>query len=247
METPDDIEKILEEDAENEMGHDNNDAQEVRSSNLVDPGPDMNNVLQFFQNPLVIGYLRGLMTHQAPLQNNTPQISQPKMPQGDNSSQDGIQINSTMQSDSMQQADDTSAAETEYLEDLTQEYKKTEKRGPPMSCGKLQKVTQDLVWGIYKSEKFEQVMGDIHPPENIENLEVTKVNIEVWRKISHSTKSNDIKLQNLQNLFLKGQIINCFLIDSLYKGTRQTDPKVALDIIKTCLKKCADSAMILEN
>ena len=30
-------------------------------------------------------------------------------------------------------------------------------------------------------------MEEIFPPENIEGLKVNKVNIEVWRKISHST------------------------------------------------------------
>ena len=84
--------------------------------------------------------------------------------------------------------DDDSSAETEYLENLTQEYERTEKGGPPNSSEKLQKVTQDLIWDIYRTEKFEQVMEEIFPPESIEGLDVSKVNIEAWRRISHSTK-----------------------------------------------------------
>ena len=57
-------------------------------------------------------------------------------------------------------------------------------------------------------------MEEIFPPENIEGLEVSKVNIEVWRKISHSAKHSDIQFQNLQNLILKTQSIICFLLDS---------------------------------
>ena len=46
-------------------------------------------------------------------------------------------------------------------------------------------------------------MEETFPPENIEGLEVNKVNIEVWRNVSHSTKHSDIRFQNLQNLILK--------------------------------------------
>ena len=65
--TPDDIEKILEDDEENDYSKtDSSGAQEKGSSNLVDPGPNFDNILQVFQNPQVIGFLRGLMTHPAP-------------------------------------------------------------------------------------------------------------------------------------------------------------------------------------
>ena len=46
-------------------------------------------------------------------------------------------------------------------------------------------------------------MEGIFPPENIEGLEVSKVNIKVWRRISYSTKHSDIRFQNLQKLILK--------------------------------------------
>ena len=126
----------------------------------------------------------------------------------------------------------------EYLENLTQEYERTEKRRSPVSSEKLQKVIQDLIWGIYRTEKFEQLMEENFPRENIEGLEVSKVNIEVLRKISHSTKHSDIRFQNLQNMILKNQSINCFLLDSLYKGTKITDP---LDsFIKEMCRFCHD-------
>ena len=65
--TPEDIEKILEGDEENDCSkNDSSGAQETASSNFVDPSPNFDNVLQVSQNPQVIGFLRGLMTHQAP-------------------------------------------------------------------------------------------------------------------------------------------------------------------------------------
>ena len=83
-------------------------------------------------------------------------------------------------------------------------------------------------------------MKQIFPTENIEGLKVKKVNIEIWRKISNSTKDSDIRLQSLQNLILKNQSIICFLLDSLYKGTKLTDPQELLELVETSLKKCAD-------
>ena len=43
-------------------------------------------------------------------------------------------------------------------------------------------------------------MEKIFPPENIKGLEANKVNIEVWRKISHIAKHSVIRFQSLQNL-----------------------------------------------
>ena len=88
-------------------------------------------------------------------------------------------------------------------------------------------------------------MEENFPLESVEGLEVSKVNVEVWRKIFHSTKHSDIRFQNLQNMILKNQSNNCFLLESLYKGTKLTDTLELLELVKASLKKCADSAMIL--
>ena len=64
---------------------------------------------------------------------------------------------------------------------------------PPISSEKLQKVT--LIWGIYRTKKFDQVMKKIFPLENIEVMEVNKVNIEVWKKFPtvQNTMISDLK------------------------------------------------------
>ena len=64
-----------------------------------------------------------------------------------------------------------SSSETEYLENLTQEYERTEKERPPpppIFSEKLQNVNPDLIWGIYRTEKYDLVMDDVFPPESIE-------------------------------------------------------------------------------
>ena len=193
---------MLEDDEENDYSKtDSSVAEKKGSSNLIDPGPNFDNVLQVFQNPQVIGFLKRLMTHQAQQNMQSSESSHTVTSHGIIPPQDETPPNPDRNDSTVSKADHSSA-ETEYLENLTQEYERTEKRGPHISSEKLQ-VTQDLIWGIYRTEKFEQVMEGIFPPENIEGLEVSKVNIKVWKKISYSTKHSDIRFQNLQKLILK--------------------------------------------
>ena len=143
--TPDDIEIILEDDEEKDYSKtDSFGAQDKGSSNLVDSDPNFDNTLQVFQNPHVIGFLRGLMTHQAPQSLQSSQSSHTVISHGVISPQDENPLNPNRNDLTVSQADDSSA-ETEYLEILTQEYKRTEKGRPPIFSEKLQKVTQDLI------------------------------------------------------------------------------------------------------
>ena len=213
--TPDNIEKILEKEEENDYPKNlSSGAQEASSSNLVDPSPNFDNVLQVFQNLQVIEFLRGMMIHQVPKNVQSSQPSHTVTSQGVISPQDENPPNPDENDSTVSHGDDSSA-ETEYLENLTQKYERTEKREPSIFSEKLQKVTQDQIWGIHRTEKFEQVKEETFPPENIEGLEVNKVNIEVCTKIFHNTKHSDIRFKNLQNLILKNQSITCFLLDSL--------------------------------
>ena len=56
------------------------------------------------------------------------------------------------------------------------------------------------------------------PPENLESLDATKVNKEVWLNISHGTKSFDLSFQKLQDLILKSICITNNLANELYSA-----------------------------
>ena len=128
--TTDHIEKILEDDGENDYSKNGSSgAQETSSSNLVDPSPNFD-ILQVFQNSQVIGFLRGLMTHQAPQNVQSPQSSHAVTYQGVISPHDENPPNPDQNDSTVSQADDTSA-EMENLENLAQEYERTEKRDTP--------------------------------------------------------------------------------------------------------------------
>ena len=105
---------------------------------------------------------------------------------------------------------------------------------------------QDLVWGIFKQEKWDQVISGTIPPENLESLDVTKVNKEVWLKISHGTKSFDLSFQKLQDLILKSICITSNLTNELY-GARSSSREELIETNSKAIKKCADTAMLLRK
>ena len=84
-------------------------------------------------------------------------------------------------------------------EELEQDYKKVVQKRPRMNQ-QLTNVFQDLAWGVFKQGKWDQVVSDTIPPENLLLLDLTKVNKEVWLKIYHSRKSFDLSFQKLQDI-----------------------------------------------
>ena len=119
-----------------------------------------------------------------------------------------------------------------------------ERKGPPLNQ-KLTKIFQDLIWNNTKPEKIENLLKSVLPPENIEGLEPNKVNIEIWRTISHQTKSADLKLQNMQALVQKSFAVIANMADDLYKNRTEKDEKVISQTIKDSIRKCADAAVFL--
>ena len=81
-------------------------------------------------------------------------------------------------------------------------------------------------------------------PSNIKGLQVNRVNPEIWREMSHVTKTNDLKLQNLQALLLKSTMLTTNVAEQLFCAKSVGTSSVA-DIAKIAIKFCADSAMIL--
>ena len=88
-------------------------------------------------------------------------------------------------------------------------------------------------------------MNDITPPQNIEGLEVIKVNKKVWRKIAHETKSFDIRFQHLQDLILKSLTFASYMGKQLFKNRLERDLAKIKENFKILLKRCADSVLLL--
>ena len=119
--TPDNFEKNLEEDKENDYSKtDSCGSKEKDSSNLVDHSPNLYNVFQIFQNPQVIGFLRELMSHQVPQNLQSSQSNHTVTSLVVISPQDENPPNPDRNDSTVSHVDDSSA-ETECLENLTQE------------------------------------------------------------------------------------------------------------------------------
>ena len=135
-------------------------------------------------------------------------------------------------------------SDNDYLSDISLEYENIERKGPP-SNEKLTKIFQDLIWSKTKPDKIGNLLKSVLPPENIESLGPNKVNIEVWRTISHQTKSADLKLQDMQALVQKFFAVIANVADDLYKNRTEKDEKVISQTIKDSIRKCADAAVFL--
>ena len=73
------------------------------------------------------------------------------------------------------------------------------------------------------------------PPENLDSLDVTKLNKELCLKISHGTKGFDLSFQKLQDLNL----------NELY-GARSSSREELTEINSKAIKKCAGTAVLLK-
>ena len=73
---------------------------------------------------------------------------------------------------------DSDEEKDELLQDMSQELQRQEERRTPIHK-KLEKILQDLLWGVFKREKLGKVVMDTLPPKSLENLGKTLVNPEI--------------------------------------------------------------------
>ena len=121
---PGKVDKILEYDVANVVEHNVHSETQEAGNNLSDPGLSVNNVLQAFQNRKILNFVNGVMTKQGTAQKLSAQTSEKvdSTPQGliltkfNNTSSNADEITATVS------FEDDLSGETEYLENLTQEY-----------------------------------------------------------------------------------------------------------------------------
>ena len=65
---------------------------------------------------------------------------------------------------------------------------------------------------------------------------------KIWRKISHQTKSSNLKLQNKLALVQKSFAVTA-MADNLYKNRTEKDEKVISQTTKDSIRKCVDAAV----
>ena len=111
------------------------------------------------------------------------------------------------------------------------EYEPTRNLGPPVN-EKSCKIFQELIWGIHKEgKKMKDLSENTLAPSNIKGLQVNRVNTEIWREMSHVTKTKYLKLQNLQALLLKSMMLTTNVAEQLFCAKSAGSSSVA-DIAK---------------
>ena len=80
---------------------------------------------------------------------------------------------------------------------------------------KLAQVIDKMVSHKLPEDKATEKLKSLQRPMNIKNLECTRVNPEVWGSLKPKTRSQDIKLQSVQQALLKGVVPIVSVIDSL--------------------------------
>ena len=117
------------------------------------------------------------------------------------------------------------------------EYENIDRKGPLLN-EKLTRIFQDLIWNKTKPEKIENLLNSVLSPEN-------KANIEIYRTISHQTKSADLKFHNMEALVQKSYAVIANMADDLYKNRTENNEKAVSQIKKDSIGKCTDAAVFL--
>ena len=84
---------------------------------------------------------------------------------------------------------------------------------------------------IRKKKKVKDLSENTLAPSNIKGLQVNRVNTEIWREMSHVTKTKYLKLQNLQALLLKSVMLTTNVAEQLFCAKSAGSSSVA-DIAK---------------
>ena len=92
--------------------------------------------------------------------------------------------------------------EDSFLNALTAEFNEEEATSPGISP-KLAAVTGKIWQDKFKEEQAKARLNRYERPENCDNLQVQKVNPEIWNSVLLQYRTSDIKIQKLQSIICK--------------------------------------------
>ena len=122
----------------------------------------------------------------------------------------------------------------------------SKKAGPVVNKAIAEGVAKILSNGL-ETEKKEEIEKKYHIPENCARLNVIKVDEDIYKAASKSTRINDSNLQTVQQDIAKTISANIYTFEKLVemgKTKEDTDQKEALKLIK---KSASDSISLLAN
>ena len=111
--------------------------------------------------------------------------------------------------------------ENEILGVIVQEYDLEEKCGPPVN-EKPAAIVNKMARSKLADDKLKEKLTQYTRPKNCEKLVGTKVNPEIWAKISPATRSRDLKLQIIQTTSLKATTVLVEVTDKFLNSKDQS-------------------------
>ena len=120
------------------------------------------------------------------------------------------------------------ASDDEGLQDLESSFKTSSVKGTNID-DKIAKIIDSGLCKKLSEEKFRSIGEKYPPPGNCNNIRVPRTNHEIWKFLSKSQKSKDIKLQKTQNICTKTITAAVKMLDDVRKAKKE---KVELDLKK---------------
>ena len=101
-------------------------------------------------------------------------------------------------------------------------YDASEQVAPDVD-GQLAKIVGNLCGTKLFDDKLKEKMAAYVRPGNCESLTLTRVNPEIWEKLSPATRSSDIKLQRVQNVNVQAMVAITHATDALVAATKSEE------------------------
>jgi hypothetical protein len=109
---------------------------------------------------------------------------------------------------------------------------------------KLATIVNNVGVNKMSETRMKEQLENIKRPENCKYLAVTKVNQEIWSKLSQPTRSCDVKFQKVQNALMKGISAVVQATHALYESLQKPDS--TLDVRSVVKLLTEGSALILD-
>ncbi|XP_033730056.1 uncharacterized protein LOC117319330 [Pecten maximus] len=159
------------------------------------------------------------------------------------------QIDNLLESDNGDQSHDQETTQAcvdedsdDMLAELCEEYACNDTTGPDVDP-KLATLLTNVLSQNVTEEKIKPLMEKYNRPGNVELLQCTKVNPEIWGKIRTTTRSRDIKLQRSQQRLVKGLVPLVQVVETLIKSKTE---KKQLDV-QSLVKQLFDSFHMISS
>lgn len=116
----------------------------------------------------------------------------------------------------------------------------------PEIDGQLANIVSSLCKTKMADDKLKEKMSAYVRPANCETLVLTRVNPEIWEKLSPATRSNDIKMQRVQNANVQAMIAITQAADTLVAASK-ADEVVTKAKLATTITVLVDGLALISN